>query len=188
MSDDQENDEILAEIDAFRTPGIPGMLGDMQWVDTPDFGDSPEDRRIERVYDLDPAPLARLLATYIGLIKDDLTTRMRDIADDDRDGPIHLVHLLGSCEYAARRTGGRMPGSGATPSSGHDLMIMAVSGQALPALVDALHQGGFPAATRLARSMDHETRYAVLDSLLSYWGAPIVGLCIDLTDHNLKGR
>lgn len=179
MSDNsRENDEILAELDSRRTPGLPGMFGDMQWVDTPDFGDTPEDRRIESVYDLDPAPLARLIATYVGITRDDdLTARMRDIAD-----------LLGSCEYAARRTGGRMPGSGSTPGSGHDLITMAVSGQALPALVDALHEGGFPAATRLARNMDHETRYLVLDSLLSYWGAPIVGLCIDLTDEKFRRR
>jgi hypothetical protein len=64
-----------------------------------------------------------------------------------------------------------------------------VSGGALPALVGALREGGFPAATKLARQMDAELRFAVLDSLLHYWMAPISGLCIDLTDEKLrKGR
>jgi hypothetical protein len=170
-----------------RTPGIPGTFADMQWVDSPDFGDAPEDRRIKRVYDVDPAPLARVIATYLGLINDDLSGAMRDLANDDKDGPIHLVHLLGACEHAARGTGGGMPGSDGPRGDGAARLISAsVSGDALPALVDALRAGGYPAATQLARSMDADTRRRVLDSLLQYWGAPIFGLCIDLTDDNLK--
>ncbi|WP_067832903.1 hypothetical protein [Actinomadura kijaniata] len=170
-----------------RTPGIPGLIGDLQWVDSPDFGDAPEDRRIPRVYDVDPAPLARMIAAYLQLTDESVTEVMREIAGDDRDGPIHIVHLLGACERAAKATGGGLPGA-ANPL-GHGtagLISMAISGEALPALVEALRCGGFPAATGLVRALDSEARYYILDSLIEYWGAPIVGLQIDLTDDKLR--
>jgi len=47
-----------------RTPGIPGKLGDLGWVDSPDYGGRPEDRRGLVVYDVDPAPLARLIVPW----------------------------------------------------------------------------------------------------------------------------
>ncbi|MEV4252269.1 hypothetical protein AB0J52_03755 [Spirillospora sp. NPDC049652] len=187
MADSPQSDSIHDQIKTRRTPGIPGLIGDLQWVDSTDFGGEPEDRRIMSMYDIDPAPLARLLATYLGILDGDVTDRMREIADDDRDGPIHMVHLLGACEYAARNTSGGLP-SPATPGvpSPTALLVAATSGGALPALVNALHQGGFPAATRAARPMDPDTRHHVLDSLLQYWGAPITGLCFDLTDERLR--
>jgi hypothetical protein len=173
-----------------RTPGIPGVFSDLQWVDSPDFGDEPEDRRIGSLYDVDPAPLAKVLGAILGLTDDNLTERMHELADDDRDGPIHIVHLLGACEYAAIQTGGEMPGAAFAPGDfATQLLTSTVSGGALPALVGALREGGFPAATKLARQMEAELRFAVLDSLLHYWMAPISGLCIDLTDEKLrKGR
>lgn len=169
------------------TPGLPGMFSDFQWVDSPDFGEPPERRRTDFVYDVDPAPLARVIGTVLGLTEDDLGGRMRELANDDRDGPIHLVHLLGACEHAAQMTGGGMPGPGFPPGdAGSQLKTSAVSGAGLPSLVQALRDGGFPAATRLARSMDPELRHLVLDSLLHYWMAPITALCMDLTDEKMR--
>jgi hypothetical protein len=173
-----------------RTPGIPGILSDIQWVDSPEFGDEPEQRRIPTLHDVNPAPLARVLAVMLELTGDDLGNRMRELADDDRDGPIHLVHLLAACEYAARMTGGGLPGG--PRSGGGDpatmLLTATVSGQGVPALVAAMHEGGFPAATRLAREMNAEERRLVLDSLLSYWMAPITALMMDLTINSVRGR
>jgi hypothetical protein len=47
-------------------PLVPGKLGELQWVDSPDYGDRPDERRIPRVYDVDPAPLARMLGIAEG--------------------------------------------------------------------------------------------------------------------------
>jgi hypothetical protein len=117
-----------------RTAGVPGVFGDLQWVDSPDFGDEPEDRRIGSVYDVDPAPLSRVLGAILGIASDDLTERMRELANDDRDGPIHIIHLLGACEYAANQTGGGMPGAAFAPGDfASQLITAAVSGGALPA-------------------------------------------------------
>jgi hypothetical protein len=172
-----------------RTPGIPGVFGDLQWVDSPDYGEAPENRRVPRTYDVDPAPLARLIAAYLHLNNGDLSAAMGEVAGDDRDGPIHIVHLLAACEHAAMQTGGGMPGSsGFTGDAGTRLISSAVSGEALPALVDALRSGGFPAATQLARSMDSGIRHRVLDSLLQYWGAAIIGLQMDLTDDKFRQK
>jgi len=160
-----------------RTPGLPGVFGSFQWVDSPDFGEHPGRRRVPHAYDVDPAPLARLIGVSLQLIDGDLSEAMTAIAADDQDGPIHLVHLLAACEYAARRPGGGLPGPGA------DLLTESVSGDGVPVLAAALRDGGLVAATAVARGMDHDLRYLILDSLLSYWRAPIDGLLIDITDE-----
>ncbi|MFF5261432.1 hypothetical protein ACFY4C_21015 [Actinomadura viridis] len=170
-----------------RTPGIPGTLGDLQWVDSPDYGEDPRNRRIPKVYDVNPAPLARMLAAALHITGDDVTDRMRELADDERDGPIHLVHLLGACEYAAQQTGGGLPGSGAPAGTPTTLAITeTVSGDPITQLVNALRQGGFPAATQKARDLGAENRYRILDVLIHFWMGPITGLCIDLTDAQLR--
>jgi hypothetical protein len=73
-----------------RTPGLPGLLAEFQWVDSPDYGGRPENRRGLRVYDVDPAPLARLVATKLGITGISLAEAARAVADDERDGPISL--------------------------------------------------------------------------------------------------
>lgn len=56
-------------------PLVPGKLGELQWVDSPDYGDRPDERRIPRVYDVDPAPLARMLGIQLGIAEGDPFTR-----------------------------------------------------------------------------------------------------------------
>jgi hypothetical protein len=159
------------------------VFGSLQWVDSPDFGEHPGRRRVPRAYDVDPAPLARMIGVSLQIIDGDLSESMTAIAADDQDGPIHLVHLLAACEYAARQAGGGLPGPGAPRPV--DLLTEAVSGPGLPALTAALRDGGLAAATAVARGMDHDLRYRVLDSLLGYWRAPIDGLLMDITDERV---
>ena len=69
-----------------RTPGIPGLLGRLQWVDSPDYGGRPGNRRGLVVHDVDPAPLARLVAGRLGVIDADPADAARAIAEDERGG------------------------------------------------------------------------------------------------------
>lgn len=170
-----------------RTPGIPGVFGDLQWVDSPDYGERPEDRRVPRTYDVDPAPLAYLIATYLKLVEGDLSTAMRAVADDHRDGPIHIAHLLGACEYTGHQFGGGLPTSSTPLGEGSShLMSAALAGDSLATLVDALHEGGFPSAAAAAREMGSDERYRLLDVLLQYWSAPITGLQMDLDKDRFR--
>jgi hypothetical protein len=181
------SDGIDPLAEGWRTPGLPGVFGDFMWVDSPDFGDDPADRRIAQTDDVDPAPLARMIAALLRIGPGKVTDHMRQIADDNRDGPIHLVHLLAACEYAARETGGGMPGPDApTGNQSTRLMTAEVSGDGIPRLMAALREGGLAAATAVAREMKPESRYAVLDSLVDYWAAPIIGLQIDITNDHVK--
>jgi hypothetical protein len=118
-----------------RTPGIPGLLGRLQWVDSPDYGGRPEDRRGLVVHDVDPAPLARLVAGTLGVIDADPADVARAIAEDERDGPIHIAHLIAACEYGAIRTGGSMGSvaSGAAGDPFSDLYRALRSGRRLSA-------------------------------------------------------
>jgi hypothetical protein len=171
-----------------KTPGLPGMLANLMWVDSCDFGGDPENRRIDYVYDINPAPLARLLACAMGIGDNELQDCINVIAEDDRDGPIHIVHLLVSCEYAANATGGSMYRPGLSAGPAHDLLTLAASGDSIPYLVEALRNGGFAGATAAARGMNQATRGFVLDSLLSYWLKPLTGLSIDLTEQQFKRK
>lgn len=158
-----------------RTPGIPGKLGDLGWVDSPDYGGRPEDRRGLVVYDVDPAPLARLIATDLQIIDGDASGAVRAVAEDDRDGPIHIAHLIAACEFTARQVDGHMPGAGAGPGFG----LLADLGR-------SLRDGGLPGATAAAAAMDHTERARVLDALLDYCLRPITALRIDLTEDMIR--
>jgi hypothetical protein len=158
-----------------RTPGIPGKLGALGWVDSPDYVGRPEDRRGLVVYDVDPAPLARLIAMDLQIIDGDAMEAARAIAEDDRDGPIHIAHLIAACEYAARQVGGHMPV--AAPGSGFGLVAD---------LGRSLRDGGLPGATAAAAAMDHTERARVLDALLDYCLRPITALRIDLTGDMIR--
>lgn len=145
---------------------LPGMLGEFMWVDSPDFGGDVADRRIPRVYDVDPTPLAQLIGVALKLVPRDWGTTARELAADERDGPIHLVHLLAACEYAARCTGGSLTRTGGIVGS----------------LAIALRENGIKKAVRAAQAMDAETRAGVLDVLTDHCCRVITGLCIDITD------
>jgi hypothetical protein len=149
-----------------RTPGLPGMFGEFMWVDSPDFGGSAAERRIPRVYDIDPAPLARLIAVGLRVVPGDWGELARQLAEDERDGPIHLVHLLAACEYAARRTGGSLTRVGGI----------------LGPLAGSLHDGGIKGAVEAAQAMDAVTRAGVLDLLVDHCCRAVIALCIDITD------
>ena len=61
-----------------------------------------------------------------------------------------LVHLLAACEYAARETGGGMPGpEGPSAPLGTQLIIGPVSGSAIPALSAALREKAWPGRVTL---------------------------------------
>jgi hypothetical protein len=117
-----------------RNLDLPGMLGGLQWVDSPDYGGRPEDRRIPRVYDVDPAPLAMLLSVQLGTIEGDETESMRELAEH-ADAPVHM---------------------------------------------------GLASAAAAFRMMDADTRSRVLDILLNYWLAPVLGVRADLTDEMIR--
>lgn len=161
-----------------RTPGLPGVFGKFQWVKTQDFGEPPDPRRTPHPHAVDPAPLARMIGVALHLIDGDLGDAMTAVAADDRDGPIHLVHLAAACESASREAGGAWPRQ-------EDLPTAAVSGSALPGLMTALRQGGLAAATAVARAMDHDLRLRVLDSLLYYWQVPVLALTMAVNDGSL---
>jgi hypothetical protein len=158
-----------------RTPGIPGKLGALQWVDSPDYGGRPEDRRGLRVYDVDPAPLARLIAVDLGVIAGDFAEAARAIAEDDRDGPIHIAHLIAACEYAAAQSGGSMP-----------VTAPGASGYSLTDLGRALRDGGLAGAAAAAAALSPNDRARVLDALLDYCLRPLTALGIDLTDDMIQ--
>lgn len=153
-----------------------GKVLDLQWVDTSDFGERPADRRSRKTYDLDPAPLDRLLAAAILTGHVD-GKHMHAIADDDRDGPIHIVHLMAACEVAAREVGGGLPGAERItfdlPRNASELIAAEVGGDAFGVLVSELRESGFASATRLARALSPEQRFAILDPLLHYALAPL---------------
>jgi hypothetical protein len=139
------------------------LFHDLPPADSCSYGGDPQERGVLRpiirgTFDVDPAPLARLLNAAVA-DHHDVAAAARDIADDDLDGPIHLVRLLAACHYVAQRTNGRVAG----PS-------------AIADLVQALEDSGLPAATRLARGLDPDTRNGALGWLVSLWQAPITPL------------
>ena len=170
-----------------KTPGLPGVFADLQWVGSPDFGEKLGNRRNSSLYDVDPAPIARLLAVALKLVDGDLRQCMRRIAEDERDGPIHIVHLAAACEYAAMQTGGGLPRPGGpTGSPASRAIVMTVSPDALPAIVAALREDGLAAATAIARALDVHERTNILDVLLRYAIGPITGLSMDLSDEHFR--
>jgi hypothetical protein len=160
-----------------RTPGLPGLLAEFQWVDSPDYGGRPENRRGLRVYDVDPAPLARLVATKLGITGISLAEAARAVADDERDGPIHIAHLAAACEYAAAQTGGSL-----------SFVTGGASGDPFADLCKALHDEGLAGAASAARAISPHDRADVLAVLLSYLVAPFTGLVTDLRDDMIRPR
>jgi hypothetical protein len=158
-----------------RTPGVPGKLGRLQWVDSGEYTGGPGDLRGLRGYNTDPAPLAGLIAVELGIIDGDVTQAARAIAEDEHDGPIHIAHLIAACEFAAVQVGGSMPVS--APGETGDL---------LTSLGRALRDGGLAGARAAAAALDPHDRVRALDLLLGYCLRPLTALGIDLTDDILQ--
>ncbi len=138
------------------------MLGRLQWVDSPDYGGEVDDRRGLVAHDVDPAPLARLVAVKLGIIEGDLGDAARAIAEDEGDGPVHIAHLLAACQYGAIRTGGSMGFATRGPA-----------GDPFTDLCRALLEGGQAAAAATAKMLSPPDRTAVLEVLLSYLVTPL---------------
>jgi hypothetical protein len=163
---------------------VPGIA----WVDSCDYGGEPEDRRRSNMYDVDPTPLAAFVAAAIGL-RDDLLDCMKSIAEDDQDGPIHLVHLVAACDLAARDVGGSLPTATSFPGlfgSGPGGMLTAqISPKVLPNIVQVLRREGLAAATVFARQCTRRERYRALDVLVHYVAGPITNLRIDIDNSTV---
>ena len=176
--------------------GLSGtIIPKMHWVDSREYGTDASEPQPRSYYAVDPAPLASLVAAVIGL-RDDLHECMKAIAEDDENGPIHLIHLLAACEHAARDVKGGLPSDGSISANltTHGGIITAtVSPHVLPSLVRALRKDGFAGATNLARKYSRRERFRALDVLVHFVAAPIIGLQIDLpeewvrTDHGTEG-
>lgn len=158
---------------------MPGVLGELMWVTASEYDDSEQGGR-----EVDPAPLARLLCAALQ-ISGDLGEEMQAIANDNDDGPVHIVHLLAACEYAARATGGHVMQAAGGDRVTQLLMLTTSVGQTLPLVCKALHDGGYTAATAAVRAMDAGARNNLLDALVHIWTSPIMGLCMDLTEDQL---
>ncbi len=113
---------------------FPGkVFGVLEPLDSVEYGDPSPNRQI------DLAPLTRLLCAQLGL-DGDIVELMRALVEDDRDGPIHIAHLLGVCEYVARVTGGHVP-AGAHAAGENltwGLMMTSTAGHNLPRAAKAL--------------------------------------------------
>lgn len=95
---------------------------------------------------------------------------MRAIANDDTNGPIHLVRLVIAAEHVAQQFGGTLVSSSTAAAQKTQMMASAVPGGSnLYGLVAELNDGAsLPQLTDLVAQMDHEQRHGVLDTLLSY--------------------
>ncbi|MFC4495661.1 hypothetical protein ACFPA8_16150 [Streptomyces ovatisporus] len=130
---------------------------------------------------IDPAPLAHLLASWSSTgdgspVADE---RARLLAEDEHDGPVHLVRLVAAIESAARQTGGSLARLTDTPA------VTATCGGTLHHLVEVLHGGGLRAATAAARTLDSHSRYLILTALRPYWHAPLRALSRRLHDADV---
>jgi hypothetical protein len=142
------------------------------------------DGNTRKLYRVDPAPLAAFVAAAIGL-RDDLIDCMKAIAEDDQDGPIHLIHLLAACQLAAEGVEGSLPSDGSEPEifkTRGGFIVASVSPVVLPSLVRALRAEGIASATNLARTYSRRERFRALDVLVHYISAPITGLQIGVDD------
>jgi hypothetical protein len=162
------------------------IFQNIAWVDSCDYGGLPEDRRRGSLEDVDPAPLAAFVAAAIGL-REDLVECAKVIAKDDRDGPIHLVHLIAACDYAARDVGGSLPTGKSFPElfglgTSGGILTALISETVLPSLVRTLKTQGLGGATDLARKCTQRERFRALDVLAHYVASPILSLEIDLHD------
>jgi hypothetical protein len=140
-----------------------------------DYEDAPSRR-------IDQAPLTRLLASWetggaAGPEAADEAARL--LAEDDEDGPVHLVRVLGAIESAARRTGGSLSHLTDTQA------VTATCGGTLHHLVEVLHAGGLRAATSAARALDARSRYLVLTALRPHWHGPLHAISGRLRDRDV---
>ncbi|MGW7517939.1 hypothetical protein ACWGJ2_20370 [Streptomyces sp. NPDC054796] len=132
---------------------------------------------------IDPAPLTRLLAAWSGTGTEEAAAQTaRELAEDDRDGPIHLVRVLAALDVAARRTGGSLAHLTDTPA------VTAICGGTLHHLVEVLHSGGLQAATTAARDLDAQARFLALTALRPHWQAPLHALTAPLHDAQVMPR
>ncbi|MFE0457779.1 hypothetical protein ACFW1A_00780 [Kitasatospora sp. NPDC058965] len=168
-----------------KTPGLPGVLAEMMWVDSPDFGDHPRDRRNPFVYDVDPAPLARVLAAALDMNDTgvDRSGLSHAVADDATDGPIHIVHLAAVVEATARRHGGSLRNPGSTAA----LFDAAMHGNAAGQLIALMEKDGFGPATARVRELTAQQRYELLESLIEHLTYPILALTFDITHRGVFG-
>lgn len=157
------------------------MFGDLMKVGASEYSDNERGGRL-----VDPTPLARLLCAALQ-ISGDLGEEMQVLANDNGDGPIHIVHLLAACESAARATGGHVLEAARHDRVTQMLILTTDLGQSLPRVCKALQDGGYRAATAAVRAMESGTRNHLLDVLLHIWSLPIMGVCIDLTEDQVRG-
>jgi hypothetical protein len=110
---------------------------------------------------------------------------MKAIAEDDQDGPIHLVHLLAACQMAAEDVGGSLPFDGSIPAifkTKSGFIVAGVSPVVFPNLVRTLRNEGIASATNLARTYTRRERFRALDVLVHYVAAPTTNLQIGIED------
>lgn len=137
-----------------------------------------------KFYRVDPTPLADFVAAAIGL-RGDLLECMKTIAEDDQDGPIHLVHLLAACQMAAEDVGGSLPFDGSIPAifkQKSGFIVASVSPVVFPNLVWTLRNEGIASATNLARTYTRRELFRALDVLVHYVAAPTTNLQIGVED------
>lgn len=158
-----------------RSSAQPGRYPHLLWVEAADYEAVPE-------RSVDPAPLARLLDAWSGPSAGpaDPDAPAREVAEDLRDGPVHLARLVAAMESSAQATGGSLARVSDTPS------VTRVCGGALHHLIEVLHGGGLRSATAVARALDGHTRLLVLTALRPYWQAPVRALSTPMRDAHLR--
>lgn len=107
------------------------------------------------------------------------------LLEDDRDAPIHIVHLLAACEAAAAkltRSVARSQGA----SRLRPLLNTDVAAQ-FPQLAEAWQECGFRGATAAVRGMTPTEQWDLLGVLVERWSAPTVALRVDLTEYGFDG-
>lgn len=144
----------------------------MRRVRAADYG-RPEDRLI------DPAPLARLVDAWSGSGGERPDAAAREMVQDSRHGPVHLVRLIAAMEVSARATGGTLMHITDRPD------VTDVCGGTLHHLVELLHSGGLRAATAAASRLDAESRLLTVEALRPYWQAALRALCEPLRDGHV---
>jgi hypothetical protein len=155
-------------------------------VNAAEFGGYPQGEATSNFrQEVDPAPLVRLMVAAIG-DNSDLLDLMEEVATDERDGPIHIVHLIAACDLAARDVGGGLLANGSILGiKSHtvpNIMVSQISPRLLPELVFTLRRDGLAAATAIARKASPRERFRALDALMMFATGPILKLHLDVHD------